>query len=88
MSIKFKPSLGRVLVKRNEAETVTKNGIFIPDDAKEKPMEGTVVISNAEDTVYKPKDVILFGKYSGVEVKIDDVLYLLLNEDDILGTRL
>jgi len=84
----------RILVKRVEEESKTKGGIIIPDSAKEKPAEGIVVAAGngklADDgkrvpIEIKKDDRILFGKYSGTEVKIEDEEYLIMREDDILG---
>ena len=91
---KFRPLHDRVVVKRIDAEEKTKGGIIIPDSAKEKPSEGEVVAVGAgkanEKGVVRPIDLkkgdrILFGKYSGNEVKIDGVEHLLLREDEVLG---
>jgi len=90
----FRPLGDRVLVKRVEEETKTKGGIIIPDTAKEKPQEGEVVAvgPGARDDSGKiqPLDVkagdrILFGKWSGTEVKIDGQEVLIMKESDILG---
>ena len=90
----FRPLHDRVLVRRVEAEEKTAGGIIIPDTAKEKPQEGEIVSvgtgSKAEDGKVTPLDVkagdrILFGKYSGTEVKIEGEEHLILREDDILG---
>ena len=92
--MKIRPLQDRILVKRLEAETRTKGGLFIPDTAKEKPIEGEVIAVGAgkagEDgkvrpLEVKPGDKILFGKYSGTEVKIEDVEHLIIREEDILG---
>lgn len=92
--MKFQPLGDRVLVKPLEQKEVKKGGIIIPDTAKEKPQEGEIVAvgpgKRTEDGKLIPMDVkvgdrILFGKYSGSEVKIDDVEYLIMNQDDILG---
>ena len=92
--MKIRPLQDRILVKRLEAETRTKGGIIIPDSAKEKPIEGQVIAVGAgkvgdDGTLrapeVKPGDKILFGKYSGTEVKIDDVEHLIIREEDILG---
>ena len=92
--MKFPPLGDRVLVKRVEEETKTKGGIIIPDTAKEKPQEGQVVAvgSGARDDSGKivPLDVkvgdkILFGKWSGSEVKIDGEDLLIMKESDVLG---
>ena len=90
----FKPLHDRVLVRRVESDQKTAGGIIIPDTAQEKPMEGEVleVGSGARDEVGKlvPLDVkkgdkILFGKWSGTEVKIDGEELLIMKESDILG---
>ena len=92
--MKLRPLQDRVLVQRVEEETTTKGGIIIPDTAKEKPAEGKVVaVGNGkigEDGKrialdIKKGDRILFGKYSGSEVKIDGEEYLIMREDDVLG---
>ncbi len=90
----IRPLGDRVLVKRVKEEEKTKGGIIIPDSAKEKPIEGKVIAvgngkrlddgSTAKPDV-KKGDKILFGKYSGTEVKIDGEEHLILREDDILG---
>ena len=90
----FRPLGDRVLVKRVEEEEKTKGGIIIPDTAKEKPQEGEVVAvgagAKAEDGKVTPLDVksgdrILFGKWSGTEVKVDGEELLIMKESDILG---
>ena len=90
----IRPLHDRILVKRVAEEEKTKGGIIIPDTAKEKPIEGKVVaVGNGkvfEDGTSRPLDVkkgdrILFGKYSGTEVKIEGDEHLILREDDILG---
>jgi len=90
----IRPLHDRVLIKRVEEEKISKGGIIIPDSAKEKPIEGKVVAVGAgkvgEDGKQRPLDVkagdrILFGKYSGTEVKIDGEEHLILREEDILG---
>ena len=92
--MKIRPLQDRVIVKRLAEEAKTKGGIIIPDTAKEKPMEGLVVSvgkgKTADDgKLIKPDvkagDRILFGKYSGTEVKIDGEELLIMREDDILG---
>jgi len=92
--MKIRPLQDRILVKRVEAEQRTKGGIIIPESAKEKPIEGEVVaVGNGkvgDDGKLRAVDVkvgdkILFGKYSGTEVKIDDVEHLIIREEDILG---
>ena len=90
----FRPLGDRVLVKRVEEESKTKGGIIIPDTAKEKPQEGQVVSvgegARDEDGKRVPMDVkagdrILFGKWSGTEVKLDGQDLLIMKESDILG---
>ena len=90
----FRPLHDRILIKRIEEKEAVKGGIIIPDTAKEKPQEGEVVAAGngrkTEDGKVVPLDVkagdrILFGKYSGSEIKIDGVEYLILREDEILG---
>ncbi|MFN8602914.1 MAG: co-chaperone GroES [Candidatus Binatia bacterium] len=92
--MKIRPLQDRVIVKRVAEEEKSKGGIIIPDTAKEKPQEGKVVAVGkgkvAEDGTVRPLDVkagdrILFGKYSGTEIKIDGEEHLILREDDILG---
>jgi len=93
--MKIRPLHDRVLVKRLENEEKTSpGGIIIPDTAKEKPQEGEVVAvgpgkTTSDGTVQpmnvKAGDRVLFGKYSGTDVKIDDEDYLIMREDDILG---
>ena len=92
--MKFRPLHDRVLVKRIEGEEKTKGGIIIPDTAKEKPMEGKVIAVGSgnrnEDGKLTPLDVkagdrILFGKWSGTEVKMDGDELLIMKESDILG---
>jgi len=92
--MKIKPLQDRLVIKRLEEEEKTKGGIIIPDSAKEKPQEGRVVAVGDGKTLesgqkapltVKPGDKILFGKYSGTEIKIDGVEHLILREDDVLA---
>ena len=94
MKMKVKPLLDRVLIRRVEVDEKVKGGIIIPDTAKEKPMEGKVIAVGAgrldDDGKRIPMEVkagdrILFGKYAGTEIKIDDVEHIILKEDEILG---
>jgi len=94
MSLKFRPLHDRVVVRRIEQEEKSKGGIIIPDTAKEKPQEGEVVAvgpgaRDEQGRVHaldvKAGDRILFGKWSGTEVKIDGVEYLVMKESDIMG---
>ena len=90
----IKPLHDRILVKRIEVGEQVKGGIIIPDTAKEKPMEGKVIAVGGgkvkEDGTKMPLDInagdrVLFGKYTGTEVKIDDEEFLIMREDEILG---
>lgn len=92
--MKIRPLQDRVIVKRVKEEEKTKGGLYIPDTAKEKPIEALVVaVGNGkvlEDGTVRKLDIkagdrVLFGKYSGTEVKIDGEEHLILREDDILG---
>jgi chaperonin GroES len=94
MTMKLRPLQDRILVQRVAEETTTKGGIIIPDTAKEKPAEGKVVaVGNGKvgddgkriALEIKKDDRILFGKYSGTEVKIEGEEYLIMREDDVLG---
>lgn len=81
----FKPLGERVLVERLEENTTTASGIIIPDNAKEKPLEGIVKAVGSEVKDVKVNDKVVFGKYSGTEVKLDGKEYLILKLEDILG---
>jgi chaperonin GroES len=92
--MKIRPLHDRVIVQRLEEEEKTKGGIIIPDTAKEKPQEGKVIavgpgkiLENGTKTTLDVKvgDKILFGKYSGTEIKIEGEEFLMMREDDILG---
>ena len=92
--MKIRPLQDRVIVKRVKEEEKTKGGLYIPDTAKEKPIEGEVIaVGNGkvlEDGKVRPLDIkkgdrVLFGKYAGTEVKIENVEHLILREEDILG---
>ena len=92
--MKFRPLHDRVLIKVLDSEEKTKGGIIIPDTAKEKPQEGEVVaVGNGEKTEdgkiikmdVKAGDRVLFGKWSGTEVKIDGKEYSIMKESDIMG---
>ncbi len=92
--MKFRPLHDRVLIERIDLDEKTAGGIIIPDTAKEKPVEGRIVATGSgarsEDGTVHPLDVktgdrVLFGKWSGTEVKVDDVEYLILRESDIMG---
>jgi chaperonin GroES len=90
----FRPLYDRVLVKRIDAETRSAGGLYIPDNAKEKPQQATVVAIGTgrimkdgavRELEVKPGDRVLFGKYSGDEIKLDGEAHLILREDDILA---
>ena len=92
--MKFRPLHDRVVIERIDAEAKTAGGIIIPDTAKEKPQEGKVIAvgpgGRDENGKLIPIDVkagdrVLFGKWSGTEVKIDGVEYLIMKESDIMG---
>lgn len=92
--IKIQPLGDRLIIKAVEAKEIKKSGIIIPDTAKEKPQEGLVVAvgkgKTAEDgkliaMEVKTGDTVLYGKYSGTEIKIEDEEYLIMREEDVLG---
>src|SRR5437667_12155158 len=92
--MKFRPLHDRVVVKRTDAEEKTTGGIIIPDTAKENPQQGEIIAvgPGGRDEAgkltpidVKPGDRVLFGKWSGTEVKIDGVEYLIMKETDIMG---
>lgn len=92
--MKFRPLYDRVLVRRIDSEEKTKGGIIIPDTAKEKPMEGEVIAVGAgtrtEDGKVVPLDVkagdrVIFGKWSGTEIKLDGEDLLVMKESDVMG---
>jgi len=92
--MKFRPLHDRVVVKRVEEDTKTKGGIIIPETAQEKPMQGEIIAvgPGARDESgkvvaldVKKGDRVLFGKWSGTEVKIDGTEYLIMKESDIMG---
>lgn len=92
--MKIRPLHDRVIVKRVDSESKTKGGLYIPDTAKEKPIEGTVLAvgngkilddGSVRKLEVKEGDRVLFGNYSGTEVKLEGEEHLILREDDILG---
>ncbi len=89
MSVKFNPLADRVLIEAAPAEQKTASGIFIPDNAKEKPLNGTVIAVGSgkkdEQMTLKAGDSVLYGQYSGTEIKIDGKNYLIMKESDIYG---
>ena len=93
-SLKLKPIGDRVIVQRLGSAEKTKGGLYLPDSAQEKPQEGKVIAVGTGRTLkngkviplsVKPGEKIIFGKYSGSEIKVDDKEYVFLNEDDILA---
>lgn len=89
MALKIQPLSDRVLVEPQEAETKTASGIYIPDSAKEKPQQGKVVAvgkgKKDHEMTVKVGDTVLYGKYSGSELKYEGKDYLIMREDDILA---
>ena len=92
--MKIKPLQDRILIRRLDSEEELRGGIVIPDTAKEKPQEGEVVAvgdgkvldnGQRQEMTVKVGDRILFGKYSGTEVKVDDEELLIMSEDEVLG---
>lgn len=90
----LRPLHDRIIVKRVEEEDRTSSGIIIPDSAKEKPQRGKVIAvgkgkisddGSVRSPEVKTGDTVLFGKYSGTEIKIEDVIHLIMREDDILA---
>ena len=93
-SLKLKPIGDRVIVQRLGSAEKSRGGLYLPDSAQEKPQEGKVIAVGSGRTLkngkvvplsVKPGDKIIFGKYSGSEIKVDDKEYVFLNEDDILA---
>jgi chaperonin GroES len=86
--LKGKILAGKILVKAQEAEERTQSGIIIPDSAKEKPQQGTVVLVGApkkdEPMEVKPGDLVVYGKYSGTELTVDGEDYMLMSQNDVL----
>lgn len=89
MALNIKPLSDRVLVEPEAAETQTASGIYIPETAKEKPQKGKVVAvgggNKDHDMTVKVGDTVLYGKYSGTELKLEGKDYLMMREDDILA---
>ena len=89
MSVKFKPLADRVLIQPAPAEQKTTSGLIIPDTAKEKPLKGTVVAvgpgKKDESMTVKVGDAVLYGQYSGTELKIENGEFLIMKESDIYG---
>ena len=89
MSISFKPLADRVLIEPAPAEQKTASGIIIPDSAKEKPLKGKIVAAGNgkpdEPMTVKVGDEVLFGQYSGTEIKLNGSTYMIMRESDIYG---
>ncbi|MCY3615016.1 MAG: co-chaperone GroES [Bacteroidetes bacterium] len=91
--MKIQPLSDRVVVQSQDAEEQTASGLYIPDTAKEKPQRGVVLAvgpgrvenGNKIAMTVKPGDTVLYGKYSGTEVTLDDTEYMIMRESDILG---
>ncbi len=92
--MKFRPSGDRIVIRQLAAASTTKGGIFIPEQAKEKPCEGEVlavgpgrILDNGNEipVCVKPGDVVLYSKYGGTTVRIEDEDYLIVREPDVLG---
>lgn len=85
----IQPLADRVLIEPTAAETKTASGIIIPDTAKEKPLQGTVIAvgggTKDEEMVLKAGDAVLYGKYSGTEVEFEGVKYLIMRQSDVLA---
>lgn len=85
----IKPLADRVLVEPKEAETKTASGLYIPDTAKEKPQQGTVIATGPgkkdEPMEVKTGDVVIYGKYAGTEVTVEDKKYIIMKQSDILA---
>ena len=89
MTIKFKPLAVRVIIEPVAAEQKTASGIFIPDTAKEKPLQGTIMAvglgKKDEPMTLKKGDSVLYGQYAGTEIKIEGKNYLIMRESDVYG---
>ncbi len=87
--MKIKPLADRVVVQPQEAETKTASGLYIPDTAKEKPQRGKIVAVGGgkkdEPMELKEGDIVLYGKYAGTEINIDDQEYLIMRQSDVLA---
>lgn len=83
--MKFKPLGKRVLIERVEETNTTATGIIIPDNAKEKPLSGKVIAVSKEVEGVEEGDKVVFAKYGGTEITLDDKKYLVLSIDDVLG---
>ncbi|MAY81973.1 MAG: co-chaperone GroES [Deltaproteobacteria bacterium] len=92
--MKFRPLYDRILLKRVEAEERTPSGLIVPDAAKEKPLEGQVIAvgsgrrlpdGSVREVSLSEGDIVLFGKYTGDEIKLDGVEHIILREEDVLA---
>ena len=86
--MKIRPLQDRIIVKRMEEAEMTKGGIIIPDSAKEKPQQGTIMAVPAEKdspVTVKEGDVVLYGKYAGTEITLDGEDYLIMSQEDLLA---
>ena len=87
--MKIKPLADRVVVQPQEAETKTASGLYIPDTAKEKPQRGKIMAVGSgkkdEPMELKEGDIVLYGKYAGTEINIDDQEYLIMRQSDVLA---
>ncbi|MDR1722952.1 MAG: co-chaperone GroES [Tannerella sp.] len=85
----IKPLADRVLIKPADAEEKTASGIIIPDSAKEKPLKGSVIAVGSgtkdEEMVLKEGDKVLYGKYAGTEIELDETKYLIMRQSDVLA---
>ena len=85
----IKPLADRVLIKPADAEEKTAGGIIIPDSAKEKPLKGAVIAvgtgTKDEEMVLKAGDQVLYGKYAGTEIELNDIKYLIMRQSDVLA---
>jgi chaperonin GroES len=85
----IKPLADRVLIKPADAEEKTASGIIIPDSAKEKPLKGEVIAvgkgTKDEEMILKEGDRVLYGKYAGTEIELDDTKYLIMRQSDVLA---
>ncbi len=86
--MKFQPWGKRLLVKREEVKTQTASGLYIPEQAKEKPLKGVIVAAGPDVTVKSATvgTTVIFGKYAGTDINVEGVEHLLLNEDEVLGS--
>ena len=87
--MKVKPLADRVLIEPNPAEEKTAGGLFIPDTAKEKPLQGTIVAvgkgTKDEEMVLKEGDIVLYGKYAGTELEFEGKKYLIMRQSDVVA---